>query len=135
VDAEGNSALYLEGKLVASARRTFEAVNLPTLLDRVARVRRFHQALVAAGLPDTYEATHARLAVNCLLAAHARAELLAAGKLPPLPVRSRVAADKAYLSTTAKLCDGLEKTLNSYKDSDDSRKKRLYGLWRASDRS
>jgi hypothetical protein len=135
VDADGNSALYLEGKLVASARRTFEALNLPTLLDRVARVRRFHQALVAAGLPDTYEATHARLAVNCLLAAHARAELLSAGKLTPLPVRSRVAADKAYLSTTAKLCDGLEKTLNSYKDSDDSRKKRLYGLWRASDRS
>ncbi|MCX6926717.1 MAG: hypothetical protein NT154_26460 [Verrucomicrobia bacterium] len=79
VDAEGSSALYLDGKLVASAKRTTEEMELNTLLDRASRIRRFHTAMVAAGLQGTYEAAHARLAVNCLLAAHQRTELLAAG--------------------------------------------------------
>jgi hypothetical protein len=131
VDDAGSSALYVDGKLMASAKRAAEEMVLQKLLDRAARLRRFNQGMVAAGLGDAYEAAHARLAVNCLLAAHERTALLAAGKLTALPPRSQAAADKLYLSTVTKLCDGLEKLLNSWKDSGDSRKKQIYGLWMA----
>jgi hypothetical protein len=87
--------------------------------------------MVAAGLQDAYEAAHARLVVNCLLAAHERGELLAAGKLTALPPRSEAAADKLYLSTPAKLSDGLEKLLNASQGSSDPRKKQVYALWTA----
>jgi hypothetical protein len=131
VDAEGNSALYVDGKLMAAANRPTEEIALKTLLDRAARLRRFNGAMVAAGLKDAYEAAHARLAVNCLLAAHERAELLAAGKLTALPPRSEAAADKLYLSTPTKLCDGLEKLLNAWQGSSDPRKRQIYALWTA----
>jgi hypothetical protein len=134
IDAEGNSALYLDGKLMASARRT-EEIALKTLLERAARLRRFHQAMVAAGLKDTYEAAHARLALNCLWAAYERAELLSAGKLTALPPQSETAADKLFLSTPMKLCDGLEKLLNAWQGSSDSRKRQVYGLWCAAGHS
>ena len=134
VDAQGTSSLYLDGKLLASAKRATEEMELNTLLDRAARIRRFHAALVAAKLQDTYEAAHARLAVNSLLAAHERAELLSAGKLSPLPPRSQAAAEKVYLSTTAKLCGGLEKILDAYPGSSDARKKQVHGLWTAAGR-
>ena len=134
VDAEGTSALYLDGKLIASATRATEELVVKTLLPRAARLRRFNQAMAAAGLTDAYEAAHARLAVNCLLAAHQRAELLAAGKLSPLPPRSEAAADQLYLSTPMKLCDGLEKLLNAWQNSSDPRKRQVYGLWLAAGR-
>ena len=134
VDAEGNSALYVDGKLMAAANRATEEIALKALLDRAARLRRFHEAMVGAGLKDAYEAAHARLAVNCLLAAHERAELLAAGKLTALPPRSEAAADKLYLSTPTKLCDGLEKLLNASQGSSDPRKRQVYGLWIAAER-
>jgi hypothetical protein len=129
VDAEGNSALYADGKLMAAANRTTEEIALKALLDRAARLRRFNEAMVAAGLKDSYEAAHARLVVNCLLAAHERAALLTAGKLTALPPRSEAAADKLYLSTPAKLCDGLEKILNAWQGSSDPRQRQVYGLW------
>jgi hypothetical protein len=102
---------------------------LKTLLPRAARLRRFNEAMVAAGLKDAYEAAHARLAVNCLLAAHERAELLSAGKLTALPPGSQAAAEQLYLSTPRKLCDGLEKLLSAWQKSSDPRKRQVYGLW------
>lgn len=134
IDAQGTSALYLEGKLMASVTRITEEIALKTLLDRAARLRRFHEAMVAAGLKDAYEAAHARLAVNCLLAAHERAELLAAGKLTSISPRSEAAAEKLYLSTPLKLCDGLEKLLNAWQGSSDPRKGQVYSLWAAAGR-
>jgi hypothetical protein len=131
VDAEGNSALYVDGKLAASSGPATQEVTLKTLLDRAARLRRFNEAMVVAGLKDSYEAAHARLAVDCLLAARERAELLSAGKLPALAPRSEAAADKLYLDTPAKLCSGLEKLLNSFQGSNDPRKSRIHGLWLA----
>jgi hypothetical protein len=135
VDPEGNAALYVDGQLKASARRATGDIALKTLLERAARLRRFHQALVAAGLKDTYEAAHARLAINCLWAAFERGELLSTGKLTALPARSEAAADKLYLSTPMKLCDGLEKLLNAWQGSSDPRKRQVYELWRAAGRS
>jgi hypothetical protein len=124
-----------DGELMASTRRTTSEMALKTLLERAARLRRFHQAVVAAGLKDTYEAAHARLAINCLRAAFERGELLSTGKLTALPARSEAAADKLYLSTPMKLCDGLEKLLNAWQGSSDPRKRQVYELWRAASRS
>jgi hypothetical protein len=132
VDPEGNSALYVDGKLVASSGRATEVIALQALLDRAARLRRFSQTMVTAGLKETYAAAHARLAVNCVLAAHQRSEMLATGKLPALPPWSQVAADKLYLSTATKLCDGLEKVLSSWQSAEDARKREIYALWTAS---
>ena len=135
VDSEGTSTLYVDGKPMSSAKRSSEEFELNALLVQVARIRRFYKAMVGAGLQDTYEAAHARLAVNCLLAAHERAELLSAGKLAPLAPHSEVAADKAYLSTTAKLCSGLAKALNAYQGASDGRKQQVHDLWVAAGRS
>jgi len=129
VDAEGTSSIYVDGKRVASSKRAGQSVLLQTLIDRTARLRRFHEAMVAAGLQDTYEAAHARLAVNCLLAAHARLDLMTAGKLAALAPRSEAAADNLYLSTAQKLCEGLEKVLNNSQGASDPRKRQIFQLW------
>lgn len=129
VDAEGTSSIYVDGKLAASSKRAGQSVLLQTLIDRANRIRRFHAALVKAGLQDTYEAAHARLAVNCLLTARSRSDLLTAGKLTALPPRSETAADQLYLSTAQKLCEGLEKVLDHCQNSSDAGKRQIYGLW------
>jgi hypothetical protein len=130
VDEQGNSTLYLNGKPMATGGRITSPQDLKSLLVRVERVQRFHAAMVKAGLAETYEAAHARLAVRCLAAARQRADLLAAGKLARLPERSQAAADKLYLNTVARLCDGLEKTLNACADAQDGPKRQVYELWR-----
>jgi hypothetical protein len=131
VDTNGSSVLYVDGKRVAAAPRAASAYDLKALLVKVDRVRRFHQSMVEAGLGDAYEAAHARLAVQCLLAAHERQQRLAAGTLSALPPRSAAAADRLYLETASKLCDGLAKVLDGYANVADAGKRRTHGLWRA----
>jgi hypothetical protein len=133
VDDKGTSTLYVDGKAVASAKAgAAGALDMPTLLAKADRVRRFHTAIVRAGLADSYEAAHARLALRCLSAAHNRFQMLASGTLKPLPARSAVAADKLYLETVSKLCDGLEKVLNGYASSQDPQQKKAYRAWHES---
>jgi len=91
----------------------------------------FHTRCASAGLAGSYEAAHARLGVRTLAALARRLELIASGKLKPLPGRSHPAALKCYVDTVGKLHDGLAKTINSYKTSKDPRKKRMYELWTA----
>ena len=86
----------------------------------------------AAGLGDSYEAAHARLAVTYHATTHQRLRLLAEGRLKPLPGDSQCAADKSYFQTTARLCEGLEKVLNSYAKSADPHQQRVYAVWSAS---
>ena len=128
VAADGTRALYVSGKRVAVDTKAV-ALDAAALIARVGKLRQFHDRLVAAGLGASYEAAHARLAVRYLDTSHRRLALLADGGLPPLPPASQFAADKCYLDTTAKLCDGLERAVRSYKDSKDPHEKRAYGLW------
>ena len=58
-----------------------------------------------------------------------RADLLAAGKLTRLPERSQAAADKLYLNTVARLCDGLERVLNACANAKDDPKQQVYEIW------
>lgn len=112
----------------APAREAF-AGELATLAARDAALRTWHRDAVKAGYGDTYEAGHARLAIDAIAAACERQALLAAGKLEPLPEESRAAADKSYVDTAVKLCDGFEKALSAGKDSEDAAKKRMWKLW------
>ena len=129
VDAEGQQALYVNGKRVA-AQKLGLAPFLKTLAERLPRLRKLHDRLVAAGLGHGYEAAHARLAIQCLAATHDRFRLLAEGKLPSLPDVNQYAADESYLTTVTSLVTGLEKTLATYEKSDDPHRKRVYQLWR-----
>jgi len=94
-----------------------------------ARLRRLHARLVKEGLADTYEAAHARLALDCIAAIAERRKLLAEGKLQSLPDSSQQAADKSYAVAAIKLCDGLDRLLKSYGSNDDPRRKRIHQLW------
>jgi hypothetical protein len=130
VAPDGARALYINGKRVAFAKAA-APLDLPALTARLAKVHWLHGRLVEAGLADSYEAAHARLAVEYLAAFCRRLQLQADGRIKPLPQPSRYAADKSYITTAAKLCEGLEKVIDSYRKSPDARSKRIYRLWTA----
>jgi hypothetical protein len=96
---------------------------------RAARLREFCARLDKAGLSDTYEAAHARLAVEYVGVIHERRRLLAEGAIQPLPEPSQSAADKSYADTATRLCEGFESLMQSYANSDEPRHKRLHQLW------
>ena len=130
VDGDGTLALYVGGKRVAS-QKFGSPPGMDALEARVARLRRFHAQLASAGKEESYEAAHARLAVRYLATCQKRMTLLAEGKLHRLPEASQHAADKSYFATAAKLCEGLEKVLESYAKSADPSRKEVYQMWSA----
>jgi hypothetical protein len=129
VDADGVLALYVNGKQVAITKPAAAPPEIASLDARVARIRRFHSQMAAAGKEDTYEAAHARLAVRYLATCQKRLQMLAEGKLGRLPPPSQYAADRSYFSTTAKLCEGLERVLDGYAKATDEQRKPIYRLW------
>ncbi len=129
VDADGVLALYVNGKQVAITKPLTAPPEIASLDARVARIRRFHAQMAAAGKEETYEAAHARLAVRYLATCQKRLQMLAEGKLGRLPPPSQYAADKSYFSTTVKLCEGLERALDGYAKATDEQKKQVYRLW------
>jgi len=131
VDADGTLALYVNGVLAASQKHAVPA-ELTALRERTAQFRKLIKGLNAAGLSDSYEAAHARLALTYYAATHQRLRLLAEGRLKPLPGDSQYAADKSYFQTTARLCEGLENVLNSYAKSAAPHQQRVYAVWSAS---
>jgi hypothetical protein len=121
--------MYVDGKAVAG-RGIEPFPDMTSLGSRVARLRAFHQRLVAAGLGDCYEAAHARLAVRYLDTCHRRLRMLADGTLKPLAsAESQYAADKSYFVTAARHCEGIEKVLASYAKSDAPHKKQVHQIW------
>ena len=98
-------------------------------VEGIEHVRAFHVRLLKHGLGADYVARHAALAVRAADALRTRRHMLATGALEPLPDPSGVAADKVYVDTVTKLCDGLIHLLNSYAEADDPAKKHLHNLW------
>jgi len=129
VDADGVMALYVNGKQLVQTKPLAMPPEIASLDARVARVRRFHSQLAAAGKEETYEAAHARLVVRYLATCQKRLQMLAEGKLGRLPPSSQYAADRSYFNTTVRLCEGLEKVLDSYAKAADPEKKRIHQLW------
>lgn len=95
------------------------------------RIREFHQRLIAAKLGDSYEAAHAKLALDFLETVRRRKQLLADGNIKPLPPASQIAADKSYDDTARKLCEGLEAVMSNCAKSDNPAKRKAYQLWLA----
>lgn len=129
VDADGVMALYVNGKQLTQTMPQTMPPEIASLDARVARVRRFHSQMAAAHKEETYEAAHARLVVRALAACQKRLQMLAEGKLGRLPPPSQVAADRSYFATTMRLCEGLEKVLDSYAKTTAPEKKAVYQLW------
>ena len=124
--------MYVDGKTVAG-RPIDPLPDLNSLGLRVARLRVLHEQLVVAGLGESYEAAHARLVVRYLDVCHQRMKMLVDGTLQPLASdASQYAADKSYVVTALRHCDGLEKVLESYAKTDDSAKQRVYEIWERS---
>jgi hypothetical protein len=94
------------------------------------RLTRFYRQLTKAGLANTYEAAHARLALECLAVAHRRFQLLDQQQLAPLanPV-SRAAADQLYFDTARKLAQGLNQVLAADEVSLEAQKRAIGRLW------
>jgi len=102
---------------------------LTGLNERVARMGRFLSKLAAAGQTGGYEAAHARLIIRFFAVCRERLELQAAGRLTRLPEASQAAADRSYMATAAKLCQGLEKVLGTYGGTADPSKKKMSAWW------
>ena len=47
--------------------------------------------------------------------------------------RAQYAADQSYFNTVANLCQGLEQTVTSYEDSEDTLKRRVYAVWKGAE--
>ncbi|MCX5638483.1 MAG: hypothetical protein NTX52_12440 [Planctomycetota bacterium] len=103
---------------------------IPAKLRALAeKLYKFHSELLHANLGETYEAAHAKLAVDYIGTIKTRQQLLSEGKLKPLPEATQVAADQSYIDTAQKLCTGLEKVLQSYSQSEKAEKKQIYKIW------
>jgi hypothetical protein len=96
---------------------------------RADKLQEFYSRLVKEGLEKSYEAAHTKLAIDFIATLHARRRLLAENRIRLLPELSQKAADKFYVDTAIRLCEGLEKVLKLYAKSNDSQKKRIYELW------
>jgi len=103
-----------------------EFKELPSLVKRLCK---FHVGLIEAGLAESYEAAHAKLAIDCVATIQKRRKLLNEGKIKPLPNESQTAADLSYIDTAIKHCNGLATALESYAQSDNPEKQRIYQLW------
>jgi hypothetical protein len=104
-------------------------VELADLSRKAGKLRTFQGHLKRAGLENTYEAAHARLAEQAIDTAVLRRSLQEASLIKPLPAFSQAAADKSYVDTANKLYDGLEAVLNSYAASTVSGRHRIHELW------
>ncbi len=84
------------------------------------------------GLGSSYEAAHARLALEAIAAACQRNKLQAEGKLERLSVAQQIAAAQSYLDTSARLFNGLMSVLSSYEKSKNLQRRKMYRIYLAS---
>lgn len=103
--------------------------SLKPLQDSARRINRFYDLLEEKRLTETYEAAHAKLALDSVCVIRTRLEMLKHNKIKPLPPRSQVAADSSYLEAALEICSGLEKVMQTYADAADSQKKMIYDIW------
>jgi hypothetical protein len=132
----GNAQLEVKQAARAKAPELFEgtenrpaAADLAALETRAVRLGNFERRLAAAGFEGSYEAEHARLAADCVAAVGLRRHLIKQGKIEPLAGASEAAADRSYVETATKLCDGLEAVLKTYAQTASEGKRQIYEAW------
>jgi hypothetical protein len=104
---------------------------LKALDKRANKLKALHEDFVVEGLGESYEGAHLRLALNAIRTIRERRKLLSQGKIAPLPEPSQSAADKSYIDTAYRICDGLQSLLRSYENSTEPHKKLIYKLFSA----
>ena len=129
-EAGGELRLYVNGERVAATKA---APRRPS--PDLERVRAFYDRLVKAGLGGCYEAEHAKLAIEYVGTLRQRRALLEKGTIEPLPEPSQSAADKSYMETVIKLCEGLRNVVQAYADSQQPEQRRIYTLWLESEKA
>lgn len=130
VTYDGTITLYVDRKQVTHRRwQPLPTEDYAAIRGRGIAMRDFYQRLLKAGLGDSNEAAHARLAVEYWAATCQRLKMLAAGKLTPLPPVTQAFADRSYCQTTINLCGGLEKRIQSHAKSDNPRSQQIWRLW------
>lgn len=107
----------------------WKGTTLAKLRASTERLCKLHSKLLQAKLGETYEAAHAKLAVDYIGTIKKRQQLLSEGKLKLLPEASQAAADESYIETAQKLCTGLKKVLQSYAQTEKAEKKQIYKIW------
>src|SRR5262249_45517643 len=98
---------------------------------KVARLSAFEKALTDNGMPDSYEAAHARLARQAIEVIPQRKIAVEKKETDALPEASEKAAEQVYIDTANKLFNGLNATLTAYQKSDDPRKLQIANAWKA----
>jgi hypothetical protein len=102
---------------------------LDMLNAKAEKLQAFYSQLVKEGFEESYEATHAKLAIDFITTIRIRFRLLAEGKIKSLSGPSQEAADRSYVDTAVRLYEGLVKLLKSYVNSDEPRKRQMYEVW------
>jgi hypothetical protein len=102
------------------------ASNLDPIGDRL---KRFLKLAEKARMAASYEARHAKLALQCIQTAQLRTAMQENGLIKPLPSASQSAAHKLYLDAAEKLCKGFETVMSAHARSADARKKKLAEIW------
>ena len=103
-------------------------------LRRLARLMEFQSRMLDKGLGQTYETAHAQLVLDCAKSVAKRDDMKRAGQLQPLSEASQIAADKLFVETVFKLCDGLEARLESYRNATEAKQRKMFELWRGSEK-
>lgn len=129
----GETTRGLSAELDPAALSAFGAATNRDAEHLAKRIDTFARLLAASELRGVYERAHAQLAIDAINTIAARRQLLDSGKLVPLPEPAKSAADKAYVDTALKLCQGLELRLRTYEKSGEPEKSRIFEIWMKSE--
>jgi hypothetical protein len=106
-----------------------DTVSFADLKFKAIRMYDFYYNMIKAGFGDTYEAAHAKLGAEAYAAVFERRNLVAEGKISPLPKESQVAADKVYYDTADKHIKCLERIIRSYRKSENPKHKKMFEIY------
>jgi hypothetical protein len=128
VEPDGRRCLYVNGRRVAVEAKSPDTP-YRDLRERAARLDRFMDLMIEAGLGARYETAHAALVVRQMGVMAERRRRLADGTLKLLPGIARVPAEKSYYDAAQRLAEGLERVLAAYEKSADPIEQKVYALW------
>lgn len=102
-------------KVTAHAEQSgLDASDRAELLKRADRVLALQEQLTSGNPDSAYLGAHIRLALRAIATVFERAELKRKGLLTPLPAESQAAADRSYIETAIRLCDGLDAVVSAH---------------------
>ncbi len=101
----------------------------PEWATKVQRLTAFEKLMQQAGLSDSYEAAHAKLAQEAIEVIPQRQHAVDTGAADPLPEASAKAAEQLYVDTANKLFAGFAQLMANYAKSQDARQQQIAAMW------